>query len=70
MSCVTHWFRAGRGRCSRTVPWPSVISAVWRMGGRESGGGGIRHQQQGVAGEKFGIIGLSVPVRPAAGTAR
>ena len=35
MSCVTHWFRAGRGRCSRTVPWPSVISAVWRMGGRD-----------------------------------
>ena len=35
MSCVTHWFRAGRGRCSRTVPWPSAMSAVWRVGRRE-----------------------------------
>ena len=60
MSCVTHWFRAGRGRCSRTVPWPSAMSAVWRVGAQGAGGGGIRHQQQGVAGEKIGAVGLQL----------
>lgn len=58
MSCVTHWFRAGRGRCSRTVPWPSGYIGGMENGRQGSGGGGIRHQQQGVAGEKFGIIGV------------
>ena len=49
----------GRGGAQpRTVPWPSVISAVWRMGGRDPEAVVSVTSSRGVAGEKFGIIGV------------